>query len=101
MNFIINYWLEFLFGLVIMFLGFLGHRISRYYQNLVSSVDGVKVLLKAKIIEEYNMIRQNPSVSIYQKQVLLDLYHEYKKFGSDRFIDEIIDDINHMSMTNE
>ena len=41
MDFIVQYWLEFLFGVVVALLGYLVHKIKRYYKTLETSVEGV------------------------------------------------------------
>lgn len=99
MDFIVNYWIQFIFGLIITFGTYLFHKLTNYYKNISSSVDSVKVLLKAKIVEEYHMIKREKTISIYQKQLILDLWREYKNLGGNGFVDEMIEEIERIPIS--
>lgn len=99
MEFIMQYWIEFLFGLVVTLLGYLVHKVKVYYKNLETSVEGVRILLKTKIIEEYHNIKKENVVTMYQKQNLADLYQEYQKFGKDSFIEDMMMELDKIPIT--
>ena len=87
LEFIMKYWIEFSFGLVISFITFLCKRINYYYKVMNSTKNGVKVLLKGEIIRRYNeykkigclccicshMICRNSSSNICN--ILIDLFY--------------------------
>ena len=99
MDFIVQYWLEFLFGVVVALLGYLVHKIKRYYKTLETSVEGVRILLKTKIIEEYHQIKKENVATMYQKQNLANLYQEYQKFGEDNFIEDMMQELDKIPIT--
>ncbi len=101
MDFIVKYWIEFLFSLVIAFIGYIVHRLGRYYKTIETSVTGVRVLLKTRIIEEYNRVKQARQISMYQRQTILDLYQEYKKLGGNGLIDDIMEQIDSIPISKD
>lgn len=101
MEFIVKYWLEFLFSLVIAFIGYVAHKLGRYYKTIETSVTGVRVLLKTRIIEEYNHVKQAQCISMYQKQTILELYQEYKKLGGNGLIDDIMEQIDNIPISKD
>lgn len=98
MDFIIKNFVELLFSIGLMIIGLLFNKIKKYYINVESSVIGVKYLLKTKIIEEYDRIKEKGYITLYQKENIISLYNEYKKFGEDNFIKEIMDEIDNIKV---
>ena len=98
MDFLLKNFLELLFSIGLMIIGILFNKIKKYYLNVESSVKGVKYLLKTKIIEEYDRIKEKDCITLYQKENIISLYDEYKKFGDDNFIKEIMSEIEEMKI---
>ena len=65
LEFIMKYWIEFSFGLVISFITFLCKRINYYYKVMNSTKNGVKVLLKGEIIRRYNEYKKIGCLSLF------------------------------------
>lgn len=100
MEFISKYFIELLFSFGIMIIGFVFNKIKKYYISVESSVKGVKVLLKTKIIEEYDRIKERGEITLYQKENIISLYNEYKQFGEDKIIKEIIEELEKINIVN-
>ena len=52
LNFILEYWIEILFGLIVSFLGYFFKQILNYKHKLDDTNKGIVVMLKFKIIEK-------------------------------------------------
>lgn len=98
MDFIVKNFIEILFSIGFMIIGLLFNKIKKYYKNVESSVSGVKYLLKTKIIEEYDRIKEKNCITLYQKENIISLYNEYKKFGDDSFIKEIMSEVEEIKI---
>lgn len=60
LNFILEYWIEILFGLIISFIGYFFKQIVNYKNKLDDTNKGIVVMLKIKIIEKYDeFIKKN------------------------------------------
>lgn len=99
-QFIITYWIEFLFGLITSFIIYLSKKISKYYLMINSTKDGVKVLLKGEIIRRRQEYKQQKSITLYEREVLNDLYKEYNALGGNGIIEDIIDDIDSLPISD-
>ena len=98
MDFILKNFVEILFSIGLMIIGLLFNKIKKYYKNVESSVSGVKYLLKTKIIEEYDRIKEKNCITLYQKENIISLYNEYKRFGEDNFIKEIMNEVDEIKI---
>lgn len=92
-SFIIKYWLEFIFGLIICFIGFVFKKFKFLYQTIENTKSSICVLLKNEILKQYLILKQKKEINIYDKEIINDLYVEYKKLGGNSFIEDIINDI--------
>lgn len=94
LEFILKYWIEVGFGLIVGLTAFLYRKISHYYEMMNWTKNGVKVLLKDEIIRRYNEIKKEGSLSLFEKEAIIDLYQEYKNLGGNGMIEDVIDDIS-------
>lgn len=101
MNFIITYWVEVLFGILISVVTYILRKIVEYKKILSSTTKGVKVLLKTKIIEHYNLYRSRGQITIYEKQLINDLYDEYKNLGGNGIISSLKQDIDDLPLSSK
>lgn len=100
MNFIITYWVEFLFGILITVVTYVLKKVIEYKKILSSTTKGVKVLLKTKIIEHYNLYRTKGNITIYEKQLINDLYDEYRNLGGNGIIKSLKQDIDELPLSS-
>lgn len=94
LDFILKYWIEFLFGILITSLTYLIKQIRNYKKSLDATSKGVVVLLKTKIIERYDVLIKKDVISIAEKQNILDIYNVYKELECCTVIDELIDKLD-------
>lgn len=93
LEFIFKYWLELVFGLLISLVGHMYKKFKDHYKLLTATRTGLVVLLKAKIIEEYSEYKKTKKVSIYEREMIEELYEEYKKLGGNGLIGKIVEEI--------
>ncbi len=98
MNFIINYGLELLFGLLSGFIMYLYKKLLEYRKIMNATRKGVQALLKSKIIEKYTEYRNSGCVSIHDQEIINELYMEYKALGGNGIIERLVDDIAEMEV---
>lgn len=98
MDFIINYWIECLFGLLISLITYFVKKLNDYKKILSSTTKGVEVLLKSKIIENYNLYKARGKISIYEKEIINELYHEYQNLGGNGVIDSLKKDLDKLPL---
>ncbi|MEG0825891.1 MAG: hypothetical protein RR404_00285 [Bacilli bacterium] len=101
MNFIVTYWVEFLFGILISATTYLIKKTTDYKKTLQSTTKGVQVLLKTKIIEHYNLYKQRNGISIYEKELVNELYKEYHNLGGNGVIESLKEQIDELPLSSK
>lgn len=94
LNFIIEYWIQFAFGLLISVAGYLYRQIKKYRSKMNSLEKSLILLLKDNILELYQKIKDKDTISVDLKEKINQLYHEYKKFECCDIIQDIMLDLD-------
>ncbi|SRR5574344_1762963 len=94
LEFIIKYWIQILFTLILSLFTHFFREISKYKKKLDATNEGIIVLLKVKIIEQYNNFTKKDTISIEEKEGIIDLYNVYKKFECCDVIKDLMEKIN-------
>lgn len=81
LEFIIKYWLEFLFGLVIAILTYLIKKISNLHKKEKAIENGVQALLRNELIRRYREYETKGEITILDKENIEHLFEEYKNLG--------------------
>lgn len=93
-SFIIKYWIEFLFGIVTSLIMVKFKNFKDDYEMIKETKNSICILIKNEIIIEYYDIQYKKYVTIYDKEIINDLYKEYKNLGGNGFVENLIKDIN-------
>ncbi len=93
-SFIIKYWIEFLFGIVTSLIMVKFKKFKDDYEMIKETKNSICILIKNEIIKEYYDIQYKKYVTIYDKEIINDLYKEYKNLGGNGFVENLIKDIN-------
>lgn len=101
MEFIVRYWIEFLFGILISLVTLFMKKLSDYKKVLASTTKGVEVLLKSKIIENYNIYKSRGKISIYEKEIMNELYIEYHNLGGNGVIESLKKDLEKLPLSSK
>lgn len=94
LDFIIKYWIQILFGLIISLFSYFVKLVSNYKKTLDTTNKGVIVILKTKIIENYNSLIGKDTITIYEKQSISELYDVYEKLECCDVIKDLMEKIN-------
>ena len=99
-SFIIKYWLEFLFGILVGLLGLLWEKVRIHCKDIASMKKGVKILLKNEITNCYDQVITKNSITLFEKEVLIELYTQYKNLGGNGLVENIVEKINTIPLKN-
>ena len=70
-NFIITYWLEVIFGIILSLITVLWQNIKTYHKKMESIKSGVKILLKNEITNYYDEAILKNSITLFEKEMLI------------------------------
>lgn len=101
MNFIIEYWIQVFFGFLVCLITLLFRKIVKSYKEIKIIKLSVLELLKNEIILEYNICIKNGCIDLFEKQIIENLYLEYKKLGGNGFIEDIMHKLDNLKIDKE
>jgi hypothetical protein len=90
-EFIIKYWVEVAFGIVLAVLGYFSKTIMQYRSDAEATKAGVRALLQDRIIQVYKYHKSRNCVDLYDRKIVDDMYQQYKKLGGNGMIEDIMD----------
>lgn len=93
LEFIIKYWLEFLFGLVVGVLTFLMKKISTLYKKEKAIENGVQALLRNELIRRYREYETKGEITILDKENIEHLFNEYKNLGGNGTVAQMYEEM--------
>ena len=99
-NFIITYWLEVIFGIILSLITVLWQNIKTYHKKMESIKSGVKILLKNEITNYYDEAILKNSITLFEKEMLIELYKQYKNLGGNGLIENLIEKIDTIPLKN-
>lgn len=99
-NFIITYWLEVIFGIILSLITVLWQNIKTYHKKMESIKSGVKILLKNEIKNYYDEAILKNSITLFEKEMLIELYKQYKNLEGNGLIENLIEKIDTIPLKN-
>lgn len=99
-NFIITYWLEVTFGIILSLITVLWQNIKTYHKKMESIKSGVKILLKNEITNYYDEAILKNSITLFEKEMLIELYKQYKNLEGNGLIENLIEKIDTIPLKN-
>lgn len=97
-EFIIKYWLQWGFGLIVAGLGagykILAKRIQKQMHNQKALHDGTQALLRNEIIKEYDKYIDRGYIPIYALENVSAMYVAYHDLGGNGTITKIVEELN-------
>jgi len=91
MEFIIKYWIEVAFGLILAGFGYFSKIIKKYKIDTDATKAGVRALLQDRIIQAYKYHKEQGCVDLYDRKIIDDMYQQYKALGGNGLIEDIMD----------
>lgn len=96
-EFILRYWLEVFFGLVLGFLSFVIKRIAvslnKEMKDQSSIKIGVQAILRDRLINSYNYHIELGFCSIHDRDNILNMYRQYHTLGVNGVVDGLMDEL--------
>lgn len=90
---IVKYWVEWLFGIVVAVLGFLIRKINARVKETQGKNDaielGVQALLRSQMIDDYNHYLEKGYAPIYARESFENVYRQYKSLGGNGVMTDI------------
>ena len=93
LEFIIKYWLEVLFGLVVGVLTFLIKKLSTLYKREKAIENGVQALLRNELIRRYREYETKGEITILDKENIEHLFKEYENLGGNGTVAQMYEEI--------
>lgn len=97
-SFIINYWIEILFSLIVTVLSHLYRKISKYIKRIKTLEKESCLNLKIHIIQKYEAIKKREYITMDEKEEIIELYDLYKNLECSSIVDEIMKEISNMNL---
>ena len=92
-EFIIKYWLEFLFGVVIAVLGYVIKKIRNLYNKQRAVENGVQALLRNELIRRYREYEIKGEMSILDKENIEHMFKEYENLGGNGTVKQMYEEL--------
>lgn len=96
-DFIVQYWLETLFGVVVAGIGAAYSRLSKKVHKQICDQrnlhDGTKALLRNEIIRSYDKYMDQEWIPIYARENVLDMYNAYHELGGNGTITKLMNEL--------
>ena len=100
-EFVLEYWLQFAFGIVITLLSYIGKRIHDYFSLIRTTQNSVKVLLKIHLMEDYHYYLKKGSITMGERECFSLLYQEYRKLGGNGILEDAMTKIEDLSLESD
>lgn len=90
LQFVMEYWIQFAFGILISFSAYLFRKVKTYFVILEQAKESVKTLLKIELINNYEFYQKKGVMSVDEKERIRVLYNEYSKLGGEGIMEEMM-----------
>jgi len=94
MNFILQYWLQILFGFIISYLGYIAKRINAFFTSVKKNEESIKEILRGLIIFSHNEYISRKYISLTEKEVFNKLHSRLKGISDDPLIEALVKEVN-------
>lgn len=100
LEFIAQYWLEVLFGLIVTALTFFVRRLFRHVsknkQETCTVQEGIKCMLRDRIIQNHERYICLGNCPLSVRENMEDMHAAYKALGGNGAIDHIVEELNNL-----
>lgn len=102
LEFIIEYWLEIAFGVVVSAVSFMIKSLYSNYKKITSKQKaiekGVQALLRNELIRRYREYEEKGAITIIDKENIEHMYNEYKNLGGNGTVAKMYDDLMNLEI---
>lgn len=89
-DFIVKYWLEWAFGIVVSVGGFI---LKRFWKRQRAIEDGVRDILRMQILDNYEHVKKEGKISVSRKDAIDSAYNSYHALGGNGTITRVHQEI--------
>lgn len=93
LSFIMKYWIEILFSLLVTVVTYLYRKIFKYIKKIDILEKQACLNLKIHILEKYEAIKKKKYITLEEKEEIMNLYNIYKKLECSNIVEEIIKEL--------
>lgn len=90
-DFLIKYWLEVLFGFLLMIGGMVMKHFDKKLKRFQATEKGVQALLRNSIIQTYNSAMHNKCLKIYERENVQHMFEEYTALGGNGVVKGLVE----------
>lgn len=94
LDILLEYWVEILFGLFTTLFTYFFKVLASYKKSIDNTTTGVIIMLKSKIIEDYNRLIDQEEISISEIQDIFEMYEVYRRFQCCDVIENLIEKLD-------
>ena len=95
-EFIVQYWLAFIFGFIITGGGLCYKRFVKRICDQKNVQNGTQALLRNQIIHSYEKYTEKGWIQLYARENVLELYQAYHDLGGNGAITDLIEELRHL-----
>lgn len=100
-SFVIKYWMQILFSLLITLISHIYHHIYKYIKKIKSLEKQSCLNLKMHILDKYERINTKGYMTIKEKEEIYELYDIYKKLDCESVVDDLIQSLENIKIKKE
>lgn len=98
MEIIFKYLIEGFIAIISALLLYYYNKIKKIVKTVETNKLAILLLIKNFIIEKYFTIKSKNCITLEEKEIILELYREYKKLGGNDIVDNLIININNIPL---
>lgn len=89
-SFVIKYWIQILFSLLVTLITHLYHNIYKYIKKINSLEKQSCLNIKIHIIDKYEKVISKGYITMEEKEEILELYNIYKTLNCESVVDDLV-----------
>lgn len=93
MEWVVKYWIEAAFALIVASMGVFYKRVCGKLAEQTAIKAGMQALLRDRIIQTYNYHTEKGYCAIYEKDNIMNMYQQYHKLGANGVIDDMVQEV--------
>ena len=98
---ILQYWIEVLFGLLCGGLGGLGILIKKQFKRQDAVEKGIQALLRDRIVFSYYKYSERGNISLHGLEAMESMYTEYHNLGGNGAVTKLMKDVRKLEVVDE
>ena len=100
MDFILRYWLQVLFGIVLSVAGYLYKNGKKLISTIEKNENAIKGIVEEFIVWKFEEYVKRDGITLSEKEHINNLYFKYRLLSNNGFIDDLMYRINEMKIVS-